>query len=200
MTGVQPAKNEANAKGTPMSVITPEQYADSILNDDVRALLVAEAKNAQGDLTTERIKERRAEIAQAIKAHNPSDEINQRIGKVKSTESVRSYLSKGDKPLSLQAVDNRIRKHNLLRIKTKAGRNAYPAFQFADGGVHENVRSLLHVLLGAGMSDWGVAFWLTEPMDFAGGKRPIDVLNDEGTFEQVLARAKADAGDLKAAH
>lgn len=88
-------------------------------------------------------------------AQNPSDEINRRIGKVKNTESVRTYLSKDGKPLSLQAVDNRIRKHNLLRVKIKAGRNAYPAFQFADGGVHTNIRQLLHLLLGAGMSDWG---------------------------------------------
>lgn len=136
---------------------------------------------------------------QAIKAQNPSGEINQRIGKVKSTESVRNYLSKDGSPLSLQAVDNRIRKHNLLRVKTRAGRNAYPVFQFADGGVHANIRQLLHLLLGSGMSDWGVAFWLTEPMDFIGGKRPIDVLDDKEAFERVLARAKADAGDLKAA-
>lgn len=46
------------------------------------------------------------------------------------------------------------------------------------------------MLFDAGMSDWGVAFWLTEPMDFVGDKRPIDVLNDEDTFKQVLARAK----------
>jgi len=105
----------------------------------MHALLLAEAKDAQGDLTIERIKERRAEIAQAIKAQNPSDEINQRIGKVKSTESVRSYLSKGDNPLCVQAADNRIRKHNLLRVKTKARRNTYPAFQFEDGGVYMQI-------------------------------------------------------------
>lgn len=56
------------------------------------------------------------------------------------------------------------------------------------------------MLFGAGMSDWGVAFWLTEPMDFVCDKRPIDVLNDEDTFKQVLARAKTDAGDLRTAH
>lgn len=56
------------------------------------------------------------------------------------------------------------------------------------------------MLFDAGMSDWGVAFWLTEPMDFVGDKRPIDVLNDEDTFKQVLARAKTDAGDLRTAH
>lgn len=65
--------------------------------------------------------------------------------------------------------------------------------------MHANIRQLLHLLLGSGMSDWGVAFWLTEPMDFIGGKRPIDVLDDKEAFERVLARAKADAGDLKAA-
>lgn len=183
-----------------MSVITPEQYADRILNDDVRALLVAEAKNAQGELTSERIEERRAEIAQAIKTQNPSEVVNRRIGKVKSTEGVRVYLGKNGGQLSHQAVNDRVKKHNLLRVKTKAGRNAYPAFQFVDGGVHANIRKLLHVLLGAEMSDWGVAFWLTEPMDFIGGKRPIDVLDDEGEFGLVLARAQADAGDLKAAH
>lgn len=183
-----------------MSVITPEQYADSILNEDLRTLLISEARQVQGGLTPEFVEHRRAEIAQAIRAQNPSDEVNRRIGKVKNTENVRSYLSKNGTPLSLQAVDNRIRKHNLLRIKTKAGRNAYPAFQFVDGGVHANIRQLLHLLLGAGMTDWGVAFWLTEPMDFLDGRRPIDVLDDEDTFERVLARAKADAGDLRAAH
>lgn len=83
-----------------MSVITPEQHEDRILNDNVRALLVAEAKNIQGELTSERIEERKAEIAQAIKTQNPSELINRRIGKVKSTEGVRVYLGKNGGQLS----------------------------------------------------------------------------------------------------
>lgn len=49
------------------------------------------------------------------------------------------------------------------------------------------------------MSDWGVAFWLTESLDFIGGKRAIDVLNDAEAFALVLQQAQMDAADRKAA-
>lgn len=108
-------------------------------------------------------------------------------------------MGKEGAPLTPQAVNDRVKKHNLLRVKTKAGRNGYPTFQFADGGVHANIRVLLHILLGAEMSEWGVAFWLTEPMKCIDGKRPIDVLDDPEAFELVLARAKVEASERMAA-
>ena len=109
------------------------------------------------------------------------------------------YLGSEGKPCSPQAINDRVKKHNLLRLKNKAGRNAFPVFQFADGGVHWNIRKLLHVLFDAEMSDWGVAFWLTEPLDEIDGKRAIDVLDNEEAFALVLQHAHLDAADRKAA-
>ena len=183
-----------------MSVLTPEQFADEVLSGDVReALIEAARENSPKALTAEHVKEVRAELVRTIEASNHTALVNERLGKMKTTQAVMDYLGTEGKPCSPQAINDRVKKHNLLRLKNKASRNAFPVFQFVDGGVHQNIRKLLHVLFEAEMSDWGVAFWLTESLDFIGGKRAIDVLDDAEAFALVLQQAQMDAADRKAA-
>lgn len=183
-----------------MSVLTPEQFADTILGDGVRDALIQAAKeNSPEHLTAEHAREVQAKLVRTVEAGNHTTLINARLGKMKTSQATREYLGKAGKPCSLQAVNDRVKKHNLLRLKNKAGRNAFPVFQFANGGVHPNIRRLLHILLGSGMTEWGVAFWLTEPLDVIDGRRAIDVLEQNETFALVLQRATMDAADRKAA-
>ena len=51
------------------------------------------------------------------------------IGKVKDSRSTREYLG----GISLQALNDRVRKNNILRLKNKAGRNGYPVFSSKTG-------------------------------------------------------------------
>lgn len=183
-----------------MSVLTPEQFADQVLSGDMRKALIEAAKeNSPQTLTAEHAKEVQAELVRTVEASNQTTLVNERLGKMKTSQATMDYLGSEGKPCSPQAINDRVKKHNLLRLKNKAGRNAFPVFQFADGGVHWNIRKLLHVLFDAEMSDWGVAFWLTEPLDEIAGKRAIDVLDNEEAFALVLQHAHLDAADRKAA-
>lgn len=180
-----------------MSVLTAEQFMDRVL-EEARTAAVEEIRNNHENLTPELVHDYAKQIVKTVGLQNHTAVVNQRIGKVKSTEGVQKYLGRGNQPCSAQAINDRVRKHNLLRLKNKSGRNAFPVFQFVDGEVHPRIRQLLHVLLGAEMSEWGVAFWLTEPLDFVEGKSAVEVLDDDEAFALVLRRAEQDAADRRA--
>lgn len=172
-----------------MSVFTAEQLMGRVL-EEARTVAVEAGRNNHENLTPQLLRDYAKEIIKTVDLQNHTASVNQRIGKVKNTAGVQKDLGKAKQPCSAQAINDRVRKHNLLRLKNKSGRNAFSVFQFVDGEVHPRIRQLLHVLLEAEMTEWGVAFWLTEPLDFTNGKSAVEVLDDDEAFALALPRAE----------
>ncbi len=83
----------------------------------------------------------------------------------------------------------------LLRLERSDGHPAYPMFQF-DGrrpvpGLSEVVRALRGALGPA-----AIAAWLTGVQPSLAGRRPLDVLHDDGGTEAVVSVARRLAGRL----
>lgn len=117
------------------------------------------------------------------------------IGKVKDSRSTREYLG----GISLQALNDRVRKNNILRLKNKAGRNGYPVFQFKDGAVDPQVRQVIKTLLDGKLTEWEVAFWLAVPSNFFDGRPAVEYMKDsEENFKLVVAHAHEDAANRRA--
>lgn len=55
----------------------------------------------------------------------------------------------------------------------------FPAFQFSAGGVRRGVPEVLRRLQQRGLSGWEIALWFTAGSGFLGGRRPLDVLDDD---------------------
>ena len=73
----------------------------------------------------------------------------------------------------------------------------YPAFQFGeDGRPLEAVSGALARLRPGGLSDWQTALWFTSPNGWLGGRRPVDLLDEEP--EAVVAAAEREVGELVA--
>ena len=114
---------------------------------------------------------------------------------MKDSRSTREYLG----GISLQALNDRVRKNNILRLKNKAGRNGYPVFQFKDGAVDPQVRQVIKILLDSGLTEWGVAFWLARPSKFYDDRPAAEYMKDsEDNFKFVLACAVQDAANRRA--
>ena len=114
---------------------------------------------------------------------------------MKDSRSTREYLG----GISLQALNDRVRKNNILRLKNKAGRNGYPVFQFKDGAVDPQVRQVIKTLLDGKLTEWEVAFWLAVPSNFFDGRPAVEYMKDsEENFKLVVAHAHENAADRRA--
>jgi hypothetical protein len=73
----------------------------------------------------------------------------------------------------------------------------YPAFQLGDDGRPlDAIREALAQLRPAGLSDWQLALWFTTPTGWLGGRRPVDLLDEEPAA--VAAAAEREVGELVA--
>jgi hypothetical protein len=88
------------------------------------------------------------------------------------------------------ALAARWRKERKLFGVPYRGQTVYPAFQFDDDGhLRPIVEEVLHHLPTDRMSPWEVALWWTADNGWLGGRRPVDVLDDDS---RAIVRA-ADA-------
>ena len=133
-------------------------------------------------------------LIRTAQLHMADAHLSSRIGKVKDTRATREYLGN----ISAQALNDRVVKHNILRLKSDSGRNGYPVFQFRDGRVHPRVQYVVKTLLDAGFSEWGVAYWLTEPINSEDSRAMISLIDDDEAYEFIARRADLDARDRKA--
>lgn len=78
------------------------------------------------------------------------------------------------------------------------GRTLYPGFQFdrTSGALRPAIRDVLAALPTERMSDWEVALWWTAANGWLGGRRPVDLL-DQDSAQIVSAAARlAEPGPL----
>lgn len=117
------------------------------------------------------------------------------VGKMYTTAAAREYLG----GITSQALNDRINKKTILRVKDGKGRNGYPLFQFRDGAMDPGVQKIIQTLLKGNFSEWQTAIWLTIPSPEYGGKTALEYMEESPeNFTLVLADAQSDVNGLYA--
>ena len=162
----------------PKSLAT-EEFITGVLHDTERRI---REQIDRGEITptAESMQELSNALSHTVEVRKGARGSGKYIGKVKDSRSTREYLG----GISLQALNDRVRKNNILRLKNKAGRNGYPVFK---------------TLLDGKLTEWEVAFWLAMPSNFFDGRPAAEYMKDsEENFKFVLACAVQDAADRRA--
>jgi len=114
------------------------------------------------------------------------------VGPFYDTEGVMTLLG----GVSKQAVNDRVRRHRLLALRTGSGRLVYPAAQFCDERVVDGLGDVLDVLVPDNTEAWMVASWLTTPDPELDARSPITALH-AGAVDDVLRAARELASALR---
>lgn len=114
------------------------------------------------------------------------------VGPFYDTESVMALLG----GVSKQAVNDRVRRHRLLALRTGSGRLVYPAAQFHDEHVVDGLGAVLDILVPDNTEAWMVASWLATPDPDLGNRAPFEALRD-GDVDDVVRGARELAGALR---
>jgi hypothetical protein len=118
-------------------------------------------------------------------------------GPVWTTEQVRVALARDGKPISRQAVDDRVRRGTLLALQVKeAGERAYPIWQFnhdQDGWtVKPGLAEVLQAIPESAMNRWTLSSWLQRRNRLLDNHSPLEAL-ESGEMARVLALANSAA-------
>ncbi len=89
--------------------------------------------------------------------------------------------------VSKQAVNDRVRRHRLLALRTGSGRLVYPVAQFDGERVVDGLSDVLDVLVPDDTEAWMVASWLTTPDPELAGHTPLEALRSGERTEVVRA-------------
>lgn len=114
------------------------------------------------------------------------------IGPFYDTEGVMTLLG----GVSKQAVNDRVRRHRLLALRTGSGRLVYPVAQFDDEQVVDGLGAVLDVLVPDSTEAWTVAAWLTTPDPDLADRTPLGALR-AGHHSDVLRAARELASTLR---
>lgn len=114
------------------------------------------------------------------------------VGPFYDTEAVMALLG----GVSKQAVNDRVRRHRLLALRTGSGRLVYPAAQFQDERVVDGLGAVLDLLVPDNTEAWMVASWLATPDPELGDRAPFEALR-AGAIDAVLAAARELASALR---
>ena len=98
--------------------------------------------------------------------------------------------------VSKQAVNDRVRRHRLLALRTGSGRLVYPVAQFDDERVVDGLGEVLDVLVPDDTEAWMVASWLTTPDPDLADRTPLEALRT-GERIEVLRAARELSGALR---
>lgn len=117
------------------------------------------------------------------------------IGKLYTTAAVCKRLG----GITPQALNDRIKKGSILRLKDGKGRNGYPVFQFSDDAVDPEVQKIIQTLLRGNFTERQTALWLASPSRAYNGKSAVEYMKESPeNFAEVLATAQSDVNDLYA--
>lgn len=95
----------------------------------------------------------------------------------------------GSEAKNTSALAGRWRREGRLLAVTHHGTLFYPGFQFDSSGKPKPViAGALQYLGSPDVTDWQRALWFTSANGWLGGRRPVDVLDDEG--DAVVAAAR----------
>ncbi len=151
---------------------------------------------ARGEIQDYSAKAQQAALHAAVTAIQKAQDFTDRVGPFYSIDRVRQILG-GARPVSRQAISDRVKNHRLLRVRTADGKNLFPAFQFDDGAVHAELVKVTQPLLEAGTDGWTVVYWLTTPLPQFDGQTPLALVR-AGATDDVVALARTDAATWSA--
>lgn len=114
------------------------------------------------------------------------------VGPFYDTDGVMTLLG----GVSKQAVNDRVRRHRLLALRTGSGRLVYPAAQFDGERVVDGLGAVLDLLVPDDTEAWMVASWLTTVDPDLGDRTPLDALR-AGHTDDVVRAARDLAGALR---
>lgn len=92
------------------------------------------------------------------------------------------------------ALANRWKQEGRILSVTRHGTTLFPGFQFDDQGRPKVVVAKVIRTLGPASSDWELALWFTKATGWLGGRRPVDLLDQEP--EAVVKAAECEAAGL----
>lgn len=119
--------------------------------------------------------------------------LDKRIGPFHDSKAVAALLG-----VSRASVYRRIKRQEILSLKTSDNKLLFPIWQFDTGGEVPEQLSKVLAAMDPGLDDaWGDALWLDSPAAFLGGDRPIDRIK-QGNIDEVLPVA-ARIGALRKA-
>ena len=101
----------------------------------------------------------------------------------------------GSRAANRAALGNRWRAENRVVAVPVGDELLYPGFQFTtEGRPHPTVGAALRTLRSArGLSDWQAALWFAGANGWLGGRRPVDLLDeDPGAVEDAARREVAE--------
>lgn len=114
------------------------------------------------------------------------------LGPFYDTEGVMSLLG----GVTKQAVNDRVRRHRLLALRTGSGRLVYPAAQFDGQRVVDGLGAVLDVVVPDDIESWAVASWLTTTDPALDDLTPIEALR-RGNRDAAVAAARQLAITLR---
>ncbi len=117
--------------------------------------------------------------------------LNQRLGTFYTAERARKELG----GISRQALSDRVKRKNLLRVVSSEGIHLYPAFQFQGGKVSPRLIRTLHTFFDHTDDPWIVQYWLTAPQEAFDGRTGVEILESgyDAEVEELLELAISEA-------
>lgn len=135
---------------------------------------------------------RAATVSSALAGVREANRVNDRLGVFYSVDRVMQVLG----GISRQAVNERVQKNRLLRVRTSDNVLVFPAFQFTElGELRPGMSDLLKILLSTGEDPWTVAYWLTSEIAEFEDRTALDILDTRNADEisDLLDLARDDA-------
>src|SRR6266851_5598213 len=138
------------------------------------------------------------QLADAMLNLLPEPNVAARVsGPVWTTEQVRLALARDGKPVSTQAINDRVKRGTLLALQVKeAGERAYPLWQFKQDTygwtVMTGLADVLQAIPESSMSRWTLSSWLQRPNQLLNNQSPLEALQ-KGDSKHVLSLANSAA-------
>ena len=130
------------------------------------------------------------QVAAAMLSAMPVEHPFEDLGPFYDTGGLVTWLD-----ITRQALHQKVKSRQLLRLSTGDGQNVYPAWQFTPTGrTVPGLGPVLKILLPA-TDEWTAAIWLTTPSERLGGRPAVELLSTgrPDLLEAVTAAASTDA-------
>lgn len=115
------------------------------------------------------------------------------LGELLDSEQVRQRL----RARTPRAVDELVKRRQLLGLATQSGHLVFPAFQFAASGrTYPALPAILEAFAGAVFSPYTVASWFVTPEPFLEGETPARWLQRGGSPARVEEAARQSAAQI----
>jgi Protein of unknown function (DUF2384) len=145
----------------------------------------------------ERLMPERLEVptpAVVLQARRNAESRTALLGEFGALRSAEVAEIAGSRAANRAALANRWRAENRVVAVRVGDELVYPGFQFtAEGRPHPTVGAALGILRSLpDLSDWQAALWFTGANGWLGGRRPVDLLDEDPGAVEAAARREVE--------